>query len=121
MNSKVDRPRSVKQPADYRREHCQRCEAVLLVKVCESRAGYYIGTDCENCGPHGRFSGYTPHKDVAERVLKAFLENPCRLRYTYLCDGEVSSVHWLCCEEPWGELSVHYYTTLASIFPRVPA
>jgi hypothetical protein len=120
MNSKDDRPRSVEQPADYRSEHCRQCEAVLPVKVCQSRAGYYIGTDCNNCGPHGRFSGYTTNKEVAERVLQAFLENPCRLRYTYLCDGEATSVHWLCCEES-GELSVRYYTTLAAVFPRVPA
>lgn len=107
-----------KVAADYTVEQCLDCQSVLPIKICQSRAGFYIGTDCDQCGKaHNRFSGYTRHREIAERVLQAFLANPCRLHGYYLCEAEFTDVQWLCCEEPDGELSARYYTTLAKVFP----
>lgn len=34
------------------------CGNVLAMQVLHSRAGYYIGTQCPNCGPYSRESDY---------------------------------------------------------------
>jgi hypothetical protein len=104
-------------PPEHTTEKCMLCHAVLTVKVCKSAAGYYIGTCCNNCGPHNRFSGYTRKREQADKVLKAFLDNPCPLRSYFLTGGELTSVHWLCCKEPSGELSERHYSTLRTAFP----
>lgn len=34
------------------------CGVALKIQVLHSAAGYYIGTQCPNCGPYSRESGY---------------------------------------------------------------
>jgi len=38
-------------------DRCPECQVELKVTVCQSAAGYYIGTHC-NCGPYSRESRY---------------------------------------------------------------
>ena len=97
------------QPTDPTRhsslgtESCLGCNTDLAVRVCQSAAGYYIGTSCDNCGPHSRFSGYTRKEEEAEQVLKVFLETPCRLASYSVCNSNLPSIEWLCCERAPGE------------------
>jgi len=36
---------------------CDECGVQVKLAVCQSAAGYYIGTNC-NCGPYTRETGY---------------------------------------------------------------
>ena len=51
-------------------ETCEDCGVELVPKVCESGAGFYIGTLC-NCGPYSRESGYLASREEAEAILEA--------------------------------------------------
>lgn len=48
---------------------CTGCGTPLKLEVCQSRAGYYIGFQCPNCGPYSRESGYYKNQDAAEMSL----------------------------------------------------
>ena len=43
---------------------CMVCSRDLPLSVCQSAAGYYIGTFCEECGPYDRYSMYGKEKEV---------------------------------------------------------
>ena len=43
---------------------CVECRVFLPVSVCQSAAGHYIGTVCENCGPYDRKSMYGKEEEV---------------------------------------------------------
>ncbi len=45
------------------------CGETLPFKVCQSAAGFYIGTFCDNCGPYSRESGYFPTREAAQTAL----------------------------------------------------
>jgi hypothetical protein len=49
---------------------CEDCEVVLRPRVCQSGAGFYIGTWCQ-CGPYSRESGYFATREEAEAILGA--------------------------------------------------
>lgn len=63
----------VDQPSDLV-THCCACGRVLPAKVLHSAAGYYLGHECEVCGPHDRFSDYSPSKEKAEAALARVIE-----------------------------------------------
>jgi hypothetical protein len=47
------------------------CNKELLLQVCHSAAGYYIGTWCKHCGPYQRYSRhYYKTESEAKRILK---------------------------------------------------
>ena len=47
---------------------CKDCRMRLILQVCHSNAGYYIGTMC-NCGPYSRESHYYGSKERAQKDL----------------------------------------------------
>jgi hypothetical protein len=47
---------------------CPDCLATLVMRVCRSAAGYYLGTWC-CCGPYSRESGYFDTREAAEAAL----------------------------------------------------
>lgn len=49
---------------------CLICGKKLILKVCCSAVGYYIGTFC--CEPHSRESGYYGTREEAESDLGSF-------------------------------------------------
>jgi hypothetical protein len=48
---------------------CVNCGDELLIRVCRSNAGYYVGFSCDECGPYSRESGYYPTSDAAQKAL----------------------------------------------------
>ena len=48
---------------------CIGCGTELLIKVCVSAAGYYIGFFCPQCGPYSRESGYYGSREETELAL----------------------------------------------------
>jgi len=46
------------------------CGKTLKNEVCQSAAGYYIGTKCHYCGPYSRESDYYKTYEAAEAALK---------------------------------------------------
>jgi RNase P subunit RPR2 len=52
-----------------RQTECLECKTVLALRVLKSRAGYYVGYRCDDCGPHGRISGYFRTEAEAEAAL----------------------------------------------------
>ena len=48
---------------------CGGCRAPLILKVCQSAAGYYIGYWCDCHGPAGRESAYYNTKLEAQDAL----------------------------------------------------
>lgn len=56
-------------------EACEDCGADLVPKVCQSRAGFYIGTWCD-CGPYSRESDYFATREEAEAILEAHPSEP---------------------------------------------
>jgi hypothetical protein len=51
-------------------ERCEDCGVELTPAVCESGAGFYIGTWCR-CGPYSRESGYFSTRAEAAAILGA--------------------------------------------------
>lgn len=47
---------------------CPDCGKDIVLTVCQSAAGYYVGAWC-NCGPYCRESGYYRTKEEAQRAL----------------------------------------------------
>ena len=47
--------------------NCFVCSRKLVLKVCQSAAGFYIGTWC--CEPHSRESVYYPTSEEAQKHL----------------------------------------------------
>ena len=47
---------------------CPDCQIRLVLQVCRSAAGYYLGTYC-NCGPYSRESEYFDSREEAEKAL----------------------------------------------------
>jgi len=50
-------------------ETCEDCGITVKEQVCQSAAGYYIGSMC-NCGPYTRESGYYKTKEEAQKDLE---------------------------------------------------
>ena len=44
---------------------CEDCGVSVVLSVCHSAAGHYVGTYCD-CGPHSRESGYYRSRDAAD-------------------------------------------------------
>lgn len=57
---------------------CSGCGRVLLLTVCSSFAGYYLGHFCPECGPYSRETGYYQTREEAEVELRK--EVPKKLR-----------------------------------------
>lgn len=51
---------------------CPDCKVKPEFEVCQSAAGYYIGTMCD-CGPYSRESGYYRTFAAAEKDLKGMI------------------------------------------------
>lgn len=49
---------------------CPTCKKAMMDEVCQSAAGFYIGTMC-NCGPYSRESDYYRSKEDAQAALEA--------------------------------------------------
>lgn len=49
---------------------CLDCDCDLPLKVCQSAAGFYAGTWCDNCGPYSRESGYFRTREEAEDEVR---------------------------------------------------
>jgi hypothetical protein len=47
---------------------CPECGVDVVLQVCRSAAGWYVGTVCV-CGPYSRESGYYADRGGAERAL----------------------------------------------------
>ena len=47
---------------------CSDCKRKIVLQVCESGAGFYVGAWC-NCGPYCRESGYYGTKEEAQEAL----------------------------------------------------
>lgn len=47
---------------------CRDCGVRLVLRVCRSFAGYYLGTQCD-CGPYSRESDYFETREEAEAAL----------------------------------------------------
>ncbi len=45
------------------------CGIKLKFQICQSGAGYYIGTYCSECGPWSRESGYFKTRELAQTAL----------------------------------------------------
>jgi hypothetical protein len=50
-------------------ETCFDCRSEMVIRVCRSAAGYYLGFLCPKCGPYSRESGYFPTRDDATAAL----------------------------------------------------
>jgi hypothetical protein len=57
---------------------CMDCQHSLITQVLHSNAGYYLGTECPNCGPVGRESEYIPFKEDAENILVLWNVSPAK-------------------------------------------
>lgn len=49
---------------------CMDCHASLETMVLSSAAGYYLGTQCPNCGPYARESDYFATREDAAAELR---------------------------------------------------
>lgn len=45
------------------------CGIKLPFQVCQSPAGFYIGTQCSECGPWSRESDYFKTRELAQKAL----------------------------------------------------
>ena len=53
---------------------CVDCDASLVLTVCRSSAGFYLGSWCTCCGPYSRETGYFATRKEAKAALDAYLE-----------------------------------------------
>lgn len=60
------------------KSNCIECGVPLKTEVLHSNAGYYIGSQCNNCGPHTRESDYFQTQESAEAELKLWEEDNVR-------------------------------------------
>lgn len=56
---------------------CPTCQRRVLLEVCRSGAGYYIGTYCD-CGPYSRESGYYRSHEEAQEAFNTGSWEPRR-------------------------------------------
>lgn len=49
---------------------CSDCGVRMVLQVCRSAAGHYLGTWCD-CGPYSRESEYFKTREEAEKAIKA--------------------------------------------------
>lgn len=49
-------------------ERCPDCGRDIVLTVCQSAAGYYVGAYCD-CGPYCRETGYVRTREQADRLL----------------------------------------------------
>jgi len=49
---------------------CSECGETLVLKVCKSNAGYYLGYWCTRDGPESRETGYFDTEAEAKEALK---------------------------------------------------
>jgi len=52
---------------------CSGCGAVLYIETLRSNAGYYLGFECNNCGPYSRETKYMTNDEAVtalERTIK---------------------------------------------------
>lgn len=47
------------------------CDEKLVFQVLHSMAGYYIGTQCDICGPYSRESNYFSTNNAAKAALNS--------------------------------------------------
>jgi hypothetical protein len=45
------------------------CGVKLTLRVLRSNGGYYVGTECPNCGPYSRETGYFRSLALAQAAL----------------------------------------------------
>lgn len=45
------------------------CGLELKLKVLRSAAGWYLGTECPNCGPYSRETNYFKTEEIANKIL----------------------------------------------------
>lgn len=57
------------------------CGRHLDLQVCESAAGFYLGYECQFCGPWSRETGYFNSREEAEAELGRPL--PAKLRIDF--------------------------------------
>jgi len=68
--------------------NCLKCNTTLALKVLHSNAGYYLGTFCNNCGPHSRESDYFKTREQANTALTQYdtasneFNSPSSVNYT---------------------------------------
>lgn len=53
---------------------CMDCGTTLTLQVCSSAAGYYLGFQCDCCGPYSRETGYMTAEKAAW-ILEDAVEN----------------------------------------------
>ncbi len=53
---------------------CPRCSHSLKLEILESHKGYYLGYNCESCGPFKSISGYYKSGKEVERLLKLYID-----------------------------------------------
>ena len=63
---------------------CTNCHSELPLRVCRSAAGYYVGRFCDNCGPHGRDSGYFADEVEATDALLTYHPHRRRRRMVWV-------------------------------------
>lgn len=56
----------------YGGRDCDTCGGYMLLQVCKSAAGYYLGFHCPQCGPYSRETKYYETKEEAQNVLSNF-------------------------------------------------
>lgn len=64
---------------------CDGCDVQLILTVCRSAAGWYLGYFCGCCGPYSRETGYFATREEAEVALGKWLDDyqePVNLRDT---------------------------------------
>ena len=50
---------------------CEDCMMLMILRVCRSGAGYYLGYICPQHGPYSRESGYFKSKAEATEALES--------------------------------------------------
>lgn len=53
-------------------DKCIDCGSKLEPQILHTPAGYYIGAQCDQCGPYCRASDYYPTREAAEADLKMY-------------------------------------------------
>lgn len=43
----------------------------MVFQICQSAAGFFVGTECDYCGPYTRESGYYGTYDEAELAFQS--------------------------------------------------
>lgn len=74
-------------------EKCTGCGRPMELEVLQSGAGWYLGTQCPNCGPHTRESHYFPSDLEAQSALRDWLAgNKVHARDAEFHQGELVEI-----------------------------